>query len=46
MSYAEQTPMQIDLTIQPDNCLQIPTGSGVGATVARTTGTSATGAGV
>jgi hypothetical protein len=46
MSYAEQTPMQIDLTIQPDNCLQIPTGAGIGATVARTTGTSATGAGV
>jgi hypothetical protein len=46
MSYAEQGPMQIDLTIQPDNCLQIPTGSGIGATVARTLGTGATGGGV
>ncbi len=46
MSYAEQGPMQIDLTIQPDNCLQIPSGAGVGATVARTLGTAATGAGV
>ena len=46
MSYAEQGPMQIDLTIQPDNCLQIPSGAGVGATVPRTLGTAATGAGV
>ena len=46
LSYAEQGPMQIDLSIQPDNCLQIPSGSGIGATVARTTGTAATGAGV
>jgi hypothetical protein len=45
MSYAEQTPMQIDLSIQPDNCLQIPSGAGIGATVARTTGTQATGPG-
>jgi hypothetical protein len=46
LSYAEQGPMQIDLSIQPDNCLQIPNGAGIGATVARTTGTSATGGGV
>lgn len=46
MSYAEQGPMTIDLTIQPDNCLQIPTGAGIGATVARTVGTAATGGGV
>ncbi len=45
MSYAEQGPMQIDLSIQPDNCLQIPNGAGIGAPVARTTGTSATGPG-
>jgi len=46
MSYAEQGPMTIDLTIQPDNCLQIPTGAGIGAKVERTTGTAATGGGV
>jgi hypothetical protein len=46
MSYAEQGPMTIDLTIQPDNCLQIPTGAGIGATVPRTVGTAATGGGV
>lgn len=46
MSYAEQGPMTIDLTIQPDNCLQIPTGQGIGATVTRTVGTAATGGGV
>ena len=45
MSYAEQTPMQIDLSIQPDNCLQKPDGSGIGAPVTRTTGTAATGPG-
>jgi hypothetical protein len=45
MSYAEQTPMQIDLSIQTDNCQQIPDGSGIGAPVTRTTGTAATGPG-
>lgn len=45
LSYAESTPVQIDLTIQPDNCLQKPDGTGVGAVVARTLGTIATGAG-
>ena len=46
MAYGEQTPMQIDLSIQPDNCLQVPDGSGIGAPVARTLGTQATGGGV
>ena len=46
LSYAEQGPMQIDLSIQPDNCLQIPAGTGIGATVTRTVGTAATGGGV
>lgn len=45
LSYAEQTPMQIDLTIQPDNCLQVPQGSGIGAPVGRTLGTLSTGPG-
>jgi len=45
LSYAEQGPVQIDLTIQPDNCLQKPDGQGIGATVPRTLGTAATGPG-
>lgn len=43
LSYAESTPVQIDLTIQPDNCLQKPDGSGVGVVIARSLGTMATG---
>ncbi|NBP57076.1 hypothetical protein EBU71_11200 [bacterium] len=31
LSYAEATPQTIDLTIQPDNCIQVAKGSGVGA---------------
>ncbi len=46
MAYGEQGPMQVDLTIQPDNCLQVPDGTGIGVPVARTLGTSATGGGV
>ncbi len=46
LSYAEQGPVQIDLTIQPDNCLQKPDGAGVGGVVPRTIGTNATGPGV
>jgi len=46
LSYAEQGPVQIDLTIQPDNCLQKPDGAGVGGIVPRTIGTNATGPGV
>lgn len=45
LGYGEQTPVQIDLSIQPDNCLQIPGGSGVGAPVPRTLGVTATGPG-
>jgi len=45
LSYAEATPQTIDLTIQPDNCIQIPQGSGVGAGIGRTVRTMATGAG-
>jgi len=43
LSYAEATPSTIDLTIQPDNCIQTPQGSGVGANVGRTLRTMATG---
>ena len=43
LAYGEQGPVQIDLTIQPDNCLQKPDGTGVGVVVARTLGTMATG---
>jgi hypothetical protein len=43
LSYAEAAPSTIDLTIQPDNCIQTPQGSGIGANVGRTTRTMATG---
>jgi hypothetical protein len=43
LSYAEATPQTIDLSIQADNCIQIPQGSGIGANVGRTTRTMATG---
>jgi len=46
LSYSEQGPQTIDLTIQPDNCIQVPQGSGVGAAIGRTVGTFVTGAGV
>ncbi len=45
LSYSEQGPQTIDLTIQPDNCIQIPDKSGVGTFVGRALGTLATGAG-
>jgi hypothetical protein len=45
LAYSEQTPATIDLTIQPDNCVQTPNGTGVGTVVGRTVGVSATGAG-
>jgi len=45
LSYAEATPQTIDLSIQPDNCIQTPQGSGVGANVGRTLRTMATGGG-
>jgi hypothetical protein len=46
LAYSEQTPATIDLTIQPDNCVQTPTGTGLGTVVGRTVGVLATGAGV
>ncbi len=46
IAYGEQTPAMIDLTIQPDNCIQTPTGTGLGTVVGRTVGVLATGAGV
>ena len=46
LAYGDAAPVQIDLTIQPDNCLQIPSGTGVGAAVPRTLGTAAPGPGV
>jgi len=45
LSYSEATPAMIDLTIQPDNCVQTPTNTGVGTFVGRTLGEFATGAG-
>ena len=43
LGYGEQGVAEIDLSIQPDNCLQTPVGSGVGAVVPRKLGTNATG---
>lgn len=43
LGYGEQGVAEIDLSIQPDNCLQTPTGTGIGAVVVRKTGTNATG---
>ena len=46
LSYSEQAPMTIDLTIQPDNCIQSPTSAGIGAAIGRTINTQVTGGGV
>jgi hypothetical protein len=46
LSYAEQGPQTIDLTIQPDNCIQSPTSAGIGAAIGRTVNTFVTGGGV
>jgi len=46
LGYGEQTPAMIDLTIQPDNCVQTPSGTGLGTVVGRTVGVLATGAGI
>jgi hypothetical protein len=46
LAYSEQSPAMVDLTIQPDNCVQTPAGTGLGTIVGRTLGTLATGAGV
>ena len=45
LAYSEQGPAMIDLSIQPDNCIQTPTDTGVGKVVGRTVGILATGAG-
>jgi hypothetical protein len=45
LAYSEQTPAMVDLTIQPDNCVQTPTSTGVGTNVGRALGTFATGGG-
>lgn len=46
LGYGEQGPVTIDLTIQPDNCVQTPQGTGIGTVVGRTLNTLATGAGI
>ncbi len=47
LAYGEQTPAMIDLTIQPDNCVQTPENTGVGTNVGRAVARSfATGPGV
>ena len=43
MSYAENTPAEIVLTVTYDNAIQTPTGTGVGTDVGRTLGTLITG---
>lgn len=45
LAYSEATPAMIDLTIQPDNCVQTPTNTGVGTVIGRTVNEFATGAG-
>ena len=45
LAYGEQGPATIDLTIQPDNCIQSPQGTGVGTAIGRTVNTLTTGAG-
>ena len=42
-NYATNEPMTISLTIRYDNALQVPLGTGIGATVTRTLGTVITG---
>jgi hypothetical protein len=45
IAYGEQTPATIDLSIQYDNAVQTPQGTGVGSVVGRSINTLATGAG-
>jgi len=45
LAYGEQGPSTIDITIQPDNCIQSPQGTGVGTAIGRTVNTLTTGAG-
>ena len=46
LSYSEQTASTIDLSIQMDNAVQSPKGTGVGTVVGRTVNTLATGGGI
>jgi hypothetical protein len=46
LSYSEQTASTIDLSIQMDNCVQTPQGTGIGTVVGRTVNTLATGGGI
>ena len=46
LSYSEQTASTIDLSIQMDNCVQTPQGTGIGTVVGRTINTLATGGGI
>ncbi len=43
LDYASNDPATIDLTIQYDNAVQTPTGTGIGSAIGRTLGTSVTG---
>jgi hypothetical protein len=43
LGYGEQGPATVDLSIQPDNCVQTPQGTGLGTNVGRTIRTLATG---
>jgi hypothetical protein len=43
LTYASAEAQTIDLTIQPDNCIQTPQGTGIGTNVGRTQRTMATG---
>ena len=45
LAYTESTPATITLGIRYDNCIQTPTGTGIGTAVTRTLGTLATGGG-
>lgn len=42
VAYSEQGPVEIDITVRPDNCLQTPLGTGIGSPVTRRVGTLAT----
>ena len=43
LAYATSEPVQITMSIRYDNCIQTPTGTGIGTAVARTVGTLSTG---
>jgi len=46
LAYSEQTASTIDLSIQMDNCVQTPQGTGIGTVVGRTVNTLVTGGGI